>query len=144
MEYDPSRDWREIDDKGFNTHVGPLWYARVDAATSQLALKLDDRHINMGGVCHGGVYMAASDVAMGITAFRSVGRVPCATIDFQGHFLAAAKKDQWLVIESRVNRTAGDVVFMACEAWAGGRKCFVASGIWKRLNLPQQPMPAKG
>ena len=143
MEYDPSRDWLEIDDNGFNSHIGPLMYARIDDATSQLAVRLDERHINFGGVCHGGVYMAASDVVMGITAFWAMDRVPSATIDFQGHFLAAAKKDQWLVIEAKVNRIAGDVVFMACEAWAGGRKCFVASGIWKRLNLPRQPMPEK-
>lgn len=135
MEYDPSRDWREIDDEGFNAHIGPLWYSPVDDTTSQLALQLDQRHINLGGVCHGGVYMSACDTAMGITAFRVMGRVPCATIDFRSHFLAAAKKGHWLVIEARVNRAAGDVIFMECEAWSGGRKCFVASGIWKRLNI---------
>jgi len=141
VEYDPDRDWREIKDEGFNSHIGPLQYARLDADTSHLAVKLDDRHINFGGVCHGGVYMAASDVAMGIMAFRDMGRVPSATIDFRCHFLAAAKRDQWLVIEARKNRIAGDVAFMECEGWAGGRKCFVANGIWKRLNLPATPRP---
>jgi acyl-coenzyme A thioesterase PaaI-like protein len=138
MEYDPDRNWREIDDAGFNAHIGPLWYSKVDETTSQVALKLDQRHMNMGGVCHGGVYMSSCDTAMGITAFRVMGRVPCATIDFRSHFLAAAKLDQWLIIEARVNRAAGDVVFMECDAWASDRKCFVASGIWKRLKLPQR------
>ena len=136
MQYDPDRDWREIDDAGFNAHIGPLWYSKVDDSSSQMALKLDRRHMNMGGVCHGGVYMSACDTAMGITAFRAMGRIPCATIDFRSHFLAAAKLDQWLVIGARVNRATGDVVFVECEAWAGERKCFVASGIWKRLNIP--------
>ena len=135
MEYDPTRAWRQIDDTGFNTHIGPLWYSRVDDSASQVALKIAPQHLNIGGVCHGGVYMSACDTAMGITAFRCMGRVPCATIDFRSHFLAAAKLEQWLVIAARVNRAAGDVVFMECEAWAGGRKCFVASGIWKCLKL---------
>ena len=141
MEYDPERNWRAVDDAGFNAHIGPLWYSKIDEASSQLALRLDQRHINMGGVCHGGVYMSASDTAMGITAFRVMGRVPCATIDFRSHFLAAAKCDQWLVIEARVNRSTGDIAFMESEAWSEGRKCFVASGIWKRLNLPARATP---
>lgn len=143
MEYDPDRDWREIDDKGFNAHIGPLWYARIDDDSSQVAVKLDQRHINMGGVCHGGVYMSVSDTAMGITAFRAMGRVPCATIDFRSHFLAAAKKDHWLVIQTQVNRKTSDIAFMECEAWSGGRKCFVASGIWKRLNVTAHSAPPK-
>lgn len=136
MEYDPDRNWRLIDDAGFNTHIGPLWYSKIDDHSSQVALKIEPQHLNMGGVCHGGVYMSACDTAMGLTAYRVMGRVPCATIDFHSHFLSAAKQNQWLVIVAHVNRATGDVVFMECEAWAGGRKCFVASGIWKRLNVP--------
>ena len=44
MEYDPDRNWREIDDAGFNAHIGPLWYSKVDETSSQVALKLDQRH----------------------------------------------------------------------------------------------------
>ncbi|MEM9058842.1 MAG: PaaI family thioesterase [Pseudomonadota bacterium] len=134
MKFDPDRNWREVKDGGFNEHLGPLLYAKIDDAIAQLAVLLDQRHINFGGVCHGGVYMAASDVAMGITAHRIMDRRPCATIDFRGHFLAAAKRDQWLVVEARMNRATVDLVFMECEAWAGERKCFVASGIWKLLR----------
>ena len=135
ISYLPGRDWKEIEDTGFNSHIGPLRYARIDETTSHVALELTNRHMNTGGVCHGGVYMSVSDTAMGITAFRAMGRVPCATIDFRSHFLAAAKKDQWLVVEARINRATEDIAFMECEAWSGGRKCFVASGIWKRLSI---------
>lgn len=139
--YDPDHDWREIKDAGFNSHIGPLWYARIDAGCSHLAILLEDKHINFGGVCHGGVYMAAADVAMGVMAFRDMGRTPSATIDLRCHFLAAAKLGQWLVIEARMNRVAGGVAFLECDGWAGERKCFTASGIWKKLNVPATPRP---
>ena len=136
MEFDPNRKWREIDDEGFNTHIGPILFARLDETTWQGALKLVPKHINMGGVCHGGVYMSLADVAMGAAAHSAAGKQRCATIDFQAHFLAAAKLDQWLVAEARLNRLVSGVVFMECELWAGQRRCMRASGIWKLLNLP--------
>ena len=138
MDFDPTRNWREIDDKGFNTHIGPVLFARLDDTTWQGALKLAPKHINIGGVCHGGVYMSLADVSMGAAAHSAADRQRCATIDFQAHFLAAAKLDQWLVAEARLDRLVSGVVFMECELWAGGRRCMRANGIWKLLNLPPQ------
>lgn len=134
MEYDPNRNWRAVEDGGFNAHLGPVWFSRTDETTSQIALKIEQKHINYGGVCHGGVYMAIADVAMGVTAARAMDRAPCATIDFRGHFLAAAKLGNWLVAEARVNRAVSGIVFMEAELWSSGRKCFLANGIWKRLD----------
>ena len=136
MDFNPERNWREIDDKGFNTHIGPILFTRLDQTTWQGALKLAPQHINMGGVCHGGVYMSLADVTMGASAHSAAEQQRCATIDFQAHFLAAAKLDQWLVAEARLNRLVSGLVFMECELWAGGRHCMRANGIWKLLNLP--------
>ncbi|MEM1162978.1 MAG: PaaI family thioesterase, partial [Pseudomonadota bacterium] len=83
----------------------------------------------------GGVYMALADVTMGIGAHDTVDKQSCATIDFEAHFLAAAKLDQWLVCRASLNRQASDVIFMQSELWAGGRQCMRASGIWKVLNI---------
>ena len=133
VDYDPSLEWKDVRDGGFNSHVGPLKFARGEHCW-YCAIELDDRHINFGGVCHGGVCMALADVCMGIGAHSSAGRSPCATIDFEAHFLAAAKKGQWLVGRSRVNRVVSGVIFMECELWAGGRQVMRASGIWKQLG----------
>ena len=113
--------------------AGALWIGGVDP---QGALKLAPQHINIGGVCHGGVYMSLADVTMGAAAHSAADRQRCATIDFQAHFLAAAKLDQWLVAEAKLNRMVSGIVFMECELWAGGRHCMRANGIWKLLNLP--------
>ena len=133
IDYDPSLDWKDVRDGGFNSHIGPLKYARGDDGW-YCAIQLDQRHINFGGVCHGGVCMALADVCMGVGAHSSVGRTPCATIDFEAHFLAAAKEGQWLVGRSRLNRAVSGVIFMDCELWAGGRQVMRASGIWKMLG----------
>lgn len=134
VDYDPDLKWKTIDDGAFNTHNGPMQFHR--GADFWLgAIRLQAQHMNFGGVAHGGVYMALADVTMGVGAHDTVGKQSCATIDFEAHFLAAAKLDQWLVCRASLNRQAADVIFMQSELWAGGRQCMRASGIWKVLNI---------
>lgn len=134
MEIDPSLPWRETRGHGFNGHIGPLRIARVDETTWQATLVLDDRHINSGGVCHGGVLMSLADVAMGAASHEAAGNQPCATIDFRAHFLAAAKHGQTLIATARQQRMVSGISFMDCEIMSGGRLCLRANGIWKYLG----------
>lgn len=133
MEPDPSLDWRDIRDDGFNSHIGPIRMARRDETTWLATLTVDARHINAGGVCHGGVLMSLADVAMGAASYQAGGNRRCATIDFEAHFLAAGKRDQTLLATARQNRMVGGISFMECEISGGGRLCLRASGIWKYL-----------
>lgn len=133
MDFDPELNWKVVDDKGFNTHIGPMRYARHDEAWFG-SIDVSNEHINYGGVCHGGVYMALADVTMGIAAYQLSDWRKCATIDFQAHFLAAAKLGQTLVCSARLNRAVGDLVFMESKTWAGGRQCAQSTGIWKLLE----------
>ncbi len=126
-------EWRELRPTGFNEYVGPMRFAPAGEGLWYAALDLDARHMNMGGVCHGGVYMTLADVAMGAAAYEAGGRRPCATIDFEAHFLAAAKQGQTLLAAARLGRLVSGVAFMECELTAGGRRCLRASGIWKFL-----------
>ena len=127
-------EWREITDSAFNSHVGPIRFARVNETTWLAELVLTPKHMNKGGVCHGGVYMTLADVAMGAAAFEAGGNQPCATVDFDAHFLAAAKLGQVLLATARLNRLVSGICFMECELTAGGRTCLRASGIWKYLS----------
>ena len=123
-----------MQDSGFNSHVGPIRVARVGAEIWHGELDVAQHHINMGGVCHGGVYMALADVTMGAAAYEAADRHRCATIEFQSHFLAAAKLGQTLLCEARLNRRVSGIAFMECEISAGGRTCLKATGIWKYLK----------
>lgn len=136
-------DWRDLRPTGFNAYVGPMRFAEAGEGLWYAALDLDARHMNVGGVCHGGVYMTLADVAMGAAAYEAGGRHPCATIDFQAHFLAAAKQGQTLLAAARLNRLVSGVAFMQCELTAGGRRCMAASGIWKFLTSRKPALPGE-
>lgn len=143
MELPENLEWRDRRPAGFNEHVGPMRFARAGEGLWYTTLELDERHMNTGGVCHGGVCMTLADVAMGAAAYQAGGRRPCATIDLEAHFLAAAKKGQVLVAAARLNRLVSGIAFMECELSAGGRKCMRASGIWKYLASREPAVPGQ-
>jgi len=134
MDYDPSLPWREVRGEGFNRHIGPIRFAQLSGDRFHAALEVRDIHINVGGVCHGGVLLSLADVAMGAGTYAAGGDHPCATIEIDGHFLAAAKRGQLLLADARQNRRVKALSFMQCEIWAGGRQVMRASGIWKYLD----------
>jgi uncharacterized protein (TIGR00369 family) len=133
MDYDPDLPWRRVRGEGFNAHLGVVEIARAGEAEGHAALPIEDHHINVGGVCHGGVLMALADIAMGTSTFEAGGGHPCATIEMNCHFLAAAKRGQRLMARTRQLRRVRELSFMECELWAGGRQVMRASGLWKYL-----------
>ncbi|MEM6489395.1 MAG: PaaI family thioesterase [Pseudomonadota bacterium] len=137
LDLDPDFDalaWRAVRGDGFNAYLGPAAFARAGEDTWYGALTLERQHINVGGVCHGGVLMSLADITMGTATFEAGGGHPCATIEMNSHFVAAAKAGQPLVCRAtQVRRTSG-LSFMAAELAAGGRLVLRASGIWKYLS----------
>ena len=111
---------------------------------------MQDKNLNLGGVCHGGVLMTLADIAMGQGSWYAGGMHPCATIQMDSQFLAAAKINQTLLAIASQKRRTKDLCFMTCEIWAadpdqnqqqgGLRQVFSANGIWKYLasKAPQR------
>ncbi|MEL6773707.1 MAG: PaaI family thioesterase [Pseudomonadota bacterium] len=134
---DPALDalpWRQVRGTGFNTHIGPITFARAAEALWHGRVSLDARHINVGGVCHGGVLMSLADITMGTATYEAGGGHPCATIEMDCHFIAAAKEGQVLIATAEQLRKVRGLSFMTCRLAAGGRLVMRASGIWKYLD----------
>ena len=141
MEMDTTLPWRDIQGTGFNAHIGPIRFADAGAGRYCAALELRAFHLNVGGVCHGGVLLAFADTAMGTATFSAAGGEPCATIDLDAHFLAAAKQGQTLMAEARQLRSVRGLSFMTCDIHAGGRQVMRANGIWKYLETGRSALP---
>ncbi|MEO0821256.1 MAG: PaaI family thioesterase [Pseudomonadota bacterium] len=134
IEFDEALPWRQVRGTGFNAHIGPVTIARAGEAEWHAYIDLDPRHINVGGVCHGGVLMSLADIAMGTATYESAGGHPCATIEMDCHFIAAAKKGQRLLASARQLRRVRGLSFMEASLFAGGRMTMRASGLWKYLE----------
>lgn len=132
--YDPDLDWRAARARGFNVLVGPFEIATLTDSVWRFRLQLDDRHVNFGGVCHGGVLFTLLDYAMGVGASEASEDRLCSTISMTTQFVAAAKPGALLHGEARTVRATRDVCFMEAEVWGGERLAASASAIFKYLG----------
>lgn len=119
MELDPDLDWRVLAKDGFNAHIGAVALAEINPFEWRFRLEVAEQHINLGGVCHGGVSMTLADIGMGYAAATALGRVGCTTIAFDAQFIAAAKLGQTLHGVARVTRATRDLAFVEGALYAG-------------------------
>ncbi|WP_281411469.1 PaaI family thioesterase [Enterovirga aerilata] len=92
------------------------------------------RHLNRGGVVHGGMLMAFADQTLGMAASRANGGRRQVTVQLDTHFLATVRQGEFVVSHCTVERLTRSLVFMRCELKAGARTVATASGIWKLLG----------
>ena len=137
MEFRDDLDWIDYNPKGFNIHAGPFNIARLNETEFYMYLDIEDRHLNQGGVVHGGVSMTLADNAMGMAAHYAGGNKPASTIEFGCKLIAAAKGGLPLYGKAWVERATKDVCFMGAELWSDGRKTMTASGVWKYIQPKQ-------
>ncbi|MEL6113053.1 MAG: PaaI family thioesterase [Pseudomonadota bacterium] len=141
-------DWRDALTESFSTLIGPMGFAYDPPSEEEPAgkerwyarLTVDTQHLNLGGVCHGGVLMTLADNAMGSAAYMAGGRKPCATIELTSQFIAGVHTGEILIAEAQITRRTPEIAFLTGTVWATARTngpdriAMTASGIWKYLT----------
>jgi uncharacterized protein (TIGR00369 family) len=100
--------------------VGPV-YARGDGGERVLALRVEDRHRNAGGVAHGGLLATLVDFALGraIEADADDDQ-PRMTVSLTTDFLRPVEPGAWLEAHTRVERLGGTLAFAECSLIVDG------------------------
>jgi acyl-coenzyme A thioesterase 13 len=94
-----------------------------------MSIKLEDRHMNPGGVVHGGVLTTLMDEATAHTIATVRGlEAPLATVDMNVSFLSGARPGDELQCEARALRVGSVVAFAEAEVRRRGRDDVVAKG----------------
>lgn len=82
--------------------VGPF-YAKREGDQLSLGVRIEERHLNTRGTCHGGLIATMADIALGYAcAAAGGGGKNFVTIDLSVEYLAAAGAGDWLHSEARV------------------------------------------
>ena len=78
-------------------------YDEVHEGVARCKIKIEPRHCNPNGVCHGGAMFAIADDAMGAAAFSvaPAGRVPT-SLQVNIHFARSARPGDLLSVSARV------------------------------------------
>jgi len=112
---------------------GPL-YARRTEAGFQLGFRVEQRHCNPMGICHGGMMATFCDMLLPISAHalsKEVAQRFLPTINLQIDYLAASPLGAWVQGEAQLLRATRSLVFMQGLVEADGTSVARVSGIFK-------------
>ena len=119
---------------------GPLCL-RHEGDLVRLGFRVDERHTNPLGICHGGMMATFCDMLLPMTIHRKsreVGLRFLPTINLQVDYLAPAPLGAWIEGEAQVLRTTRTLVFAQGLVTADGTPCARVSGIFK-IGPPFDP-----
>lgn len=126
--------WRPIPGMdGYPALIGPF-LARREGETWGYGFLAEPRHLNKGGVVHGGMLMSFADDVLGMTAWEAVGRQPCTTVQLNTQFVAPARTGELVEGRAEVLRRTRTLLFMRGTLAVGDRTVVHADGVWKILG----------
>jgi len=112
---------------------GPL-FERIDGNDYRLGFRVEPRHTNTMGICHGGMMATFCDMLLPITAFRSTealhGRF-LPTMSLQVDYLAPAPLGAWVEGEAQVLRITRSMAFVQGLVRSDGQVVARVSGVFK-------------
>lgn len=114
--------------------VGPFHF-RIDDQGPVCAFRAEARHMNSGGVVHGGCLMTFADfslfaIASGVMKDDAYGL----TVAFSSEFLDGPREGELIEARGEVLRAGGSLVFVRGIISADGRPCLNYSGTLKRVR----------
>jgi uncharacterized protein (TIGR00369 family) len=110
---------------------GPL-YGRRDGDKLVLGLRVERRHCNPGGSCHGGMLSTLADMLLVLGAnVQSGQRRYMLTVNLSCDFIGPASEGNWIEGRLEVLRTTRSLVFCQGLLAAGGQPVLRFSGIAK-------------
>jgi uncharacterized protein (TIGR00369 family) len=119
--------------EGYPALIGPFWYRREEGGF-RYGFPAEARHLNLGGVVHGGMLMSFADDVLGMTVWEAAGRKPCTTVQLSTQFISPARAGEFVEGRAEVLRSTRSVVFVRGLVTVGDRTVIHADGIWKILG----------
>ncbi|HEX9184713.1 MAG TPA: PaaI family thioesterase [Burkholderiales bacterium] len=115
----------------FNELVGPLHEKRGEGVVS-LGLRVEKKHSNSRGICHGGVLATLADLALGYGMIAKMGgtRGGFVTAHLAVDYAGAAAIGDWLHSEVEVQRVGSRLAFANGYLCVGAKRIVRMSGIF--------------
>ncbi len=112
--------------------AGPFYY-RKDGDSQVSAFRAARKHMNAGGVMHGGCLMAFGDFSLFAIAADHIDYYGV-TVAFNCEFIDGPKLGERVEARGEVIRAGGSLIFVRGIITAEGRPCLNFSGTIKKLR----------
>jgi uncharacterized protein (TIGR00369 family) len=119
----------------FGALTGPF-YDKESADGFVRAFRVQEKHINPGGIAHGGMLATFADIVLARAILREQMR-PMVTIRLLTDFTGPARLGDWVEGRAEVVRSTRSLVFARGELMVGHHRVLIASGVFRVLPRPQ-------
>ena len=111
--------------------VGPV-FERGSGADYRVGLRVDDRHINAKGFCHGALLALLADVHLGrLCAMSTAPPLALVTVSLALHYLTAARLGGWLEAQGQVDRVGRALAHSSGLVLVDGKPALRATGAFQ-------------
>ncbi|HEY4546536.1 MAG TPA: PaaI family thioesterase [Pedomonas sp.] len=125
--------WYYSTGDAFNAHVGPFYYRDDENGARVCAMRAEARHLNGGGMMHGGALMTFADYCL--YAFASIlGDPHMVTASFNSEFVGAVPPGAIVECRGEVIRSTRSMVFLRGLMTVEGETVLSFSGILKKVR----------
>ncbi|GGC91739.1 PaaI family thioesterase [Chelatococcus reniformis] len=115
----------------FLTLTGPF-HVRIKDGHLSLGFRIEPKHCNIAGVCHGGMLLTFADIQMAIAAKHQGGLSGFQpTVGLAADFLGGAPRGAWLAGRTDIVKVTEGFVFTQCLITADQAPVLRASGSFK-------------
>ena len=120
----------------YNSLIGPFW-ARPEGEGLAIGFRVEPRHGNPAGQCHGGMLAGFADIVLtgGCNHLARLGRF-LTTVSLTTDFLAPAALGAWVEARPEVLTVTRSTLFGQCLVTAEGVPVLRASGTFRFAGEP--------
>jgi acyl-coenzyme A thioesterase 13 len=119
----------------FNSLVGPLYARKKRGHELSIGLRIEEKHTNSRGICHGGVLATLADLSLGYAMHaKTGGKVSFVTAHLAVDYAGAARVGNWIEAQVEIQRMGTRLAFANCYLVAEGRAIVRASAIFARTE----------
>ncbi len=127
---------------GFAGLAGPF-YAKREGRALSLGLRIEPRHLNSRGTCHGGLLATLADIALGyacVVASEDGQSKNFVTIDLSVEYMATTSAGDWLYSEVKVLNTDSRTAAAAGHLLVDGSPVArISANFWMARSRAPQP-----
>ncbi len=125
------RTWGSVDP--FEDTIGPFFYRQETDGTVRCAFVSERKHMNGGGMLHGGLLMSFADFALFAIAKEHLDGM-AVTVGFNSEFVSAGPENALIEASGEVTKATRSILFVRGKIYTGDTTILTFSGILKKLR----------
>ncbi len=125
--------WTWGSEDPFEDHIGPFYFRQEEDGSYRCAFVSERRHLNGGGMLHGGLLMSFADFALFAIARDHLEGMGV-TVAFNSEFVAAGPANALIEATGEVTKAARSILFVRGKIFSGDTTIMTFSGIIKKIR----------